>query len=356
MLTSVELENVLSWQKATIPLSPLCVLVGPNASGKTSVLEAIAQAAAALESVALGGSWPDVSQLLRRGSKTLRIALNASDPVEMLEVWLESSQVSIRFRGPRLSYESMRPSNLATDDARETVKRWTARLLRFLPAELAANSYSDVEVPRIGENGANLSSFLSYLKLDNADRFAALERDLKEIVPAVRGVRVLRAPVNRRETRVLTIDGVSTIYEEAKRYMGAGYALDMDGVGEVPPARAGEGTLLVLGLIAAVHAYGNTGLSLIDDVEMRLHPAAQAQLVRLLRRFVAGGRQVIGTTHSPFFLQHLEATEVTVVDRSDGVSTARRLSEHPDFERWKSTMGVGEFWSSVGEQWLRKTG
>jgi hypothetical protein len=28
------------------------------------------------------------------------------------------------------------------------------------------------------------------------------------------------------------------------------------------------------------------------------------------------------------------------------------LTDHPDFEHWKDSLDPGEFWASVGEEWV----
>jgi predicted ATPase len=362
MLTSVELTNIRSWVDATVPLSPFCVLVGPNGSGKTTVLEAIAVASTSLEAVVRGADLPDVRHLLRNGANSLRIALNASEPNEMLEVRLTPDAANgtdstyLRFQGPGLRYESSSPSNLHNEIARETAQRWRTRLLRLQASQLAANSYSEQLVPGMGVDGENLSSVLGYLKLEAAGVFSSIENDLRLVIPALRAIKVVRAPVVRNEMRTVTVDGSPSTFPDAKRYMGFGFSFDMEGVGEVASSSAGEGTLYALGLITDLHARMAKGPTVIDDVELRLHPAAQAKLVGQLRVWISRGHQVIATTHSPFFVQHLQAGEVVAVHCEGGVSSAKLLSDHPDYARWKDTMGVGEFWSSVGEAWLRRTG
>ena len=42
MLTKVKIENFKSIRKLDLELAPLTILVGPNASGKSNVLEAVA--------------------------------------------------------------------------------------------------------------------------------------------------------------------------------------------------------------------------------------------------------------------------------------------------------------------------
>ena len=41
MLSSVEIEKFKSYDKATLHLAPLTVLIGANASGKSNALEAL---------------------------------------------------------------------------------------------------------------------------------------------------------------------------------------------------------------------------------------------------------------------------------------------------------------------------
>jgi AAA15 family ATPase/GTPase len=41
MIESFTLENFKSFKKATLPLAPLTLLVGPNASGKSNAIEGL---------------------------------------------------------------------------------------------------------------------------------------------------------------------------------------------------------------------------------------------------------------------------------------------------------------------------
>jgi hypothetical protein len=43
---------------------------------------------------------------------------------------------------------------------------------------------------------------------------------------------------------------------------------------------------------------------------------------------------------------------LTILDDDGAVLTAR-LQDHPEFERWKDVMTPGEFWSTVGEEWIK---
>ncbi|MFZ5442081.1 MAG: AAA family ATPase [Myxococcota bacterium] len=359
MLTSVSLKNVRSWEDAEIPLSPLTVLVGPNACGKTTVLEAL-QFIARMTSTAhrWGGMSPGSHErLLRRGATRLEIATRGE--VE-LALGVEKETITLDGLAPaRFSFvhaESRdRLTGLGGNDS--LFERFSfLRLLRLEGSRLAAPSYSDEPVPRVQEDGTHLATVLAYLKQEAPMVFRKIEDGLRRIVPRLEAIRAPRTKVVRDEVRTVIIDGTATSLREPRTYIGNELLFDMEGAPGIAADQAGEGTLLALGLLSALGGIDSPSIALLDDIDMRLHPRAQGELVAIIRAILASGTttQFIGTTHSPFFLQHLQPHEVVVVDLTGNRSVARRLDEHPDYERWKDAMGVGEFWSWAGEAWTSR--
>jgi predicted ATPase len=119
-----------------------------------------------------------------------------------------------------------------------------------------------------------------------------------------------------------------------------------------------EGTIIALGLITFVLSPFRPKTILIDDLERGLHPKAQREVVRVLKQILESDPdlQIIATSHSPYILDELDPREVLLATSDeDGRTICGRLPEHPDFERWKEEMTPGEFWSVVGEQWLKPT-
>jgi predicted ATPase len=131
---------------------------------------------------------------------------------------------------------------------------------------------------------------------------------------------------------------------------------DFEGAPDIPGQLASEGTLLVLGLLTAFVGPVPASLILLDDLDHGLHPRAQKDFVALLRKLLEENPtlQVVATTHSPYLLDHLAPAEVRLTAlRPDGSVACARLDEHPEFEKWKEEMTPGEFWSLVGEKWVR---
>jgi predicted ATPase len=117
-----------------------------------------------------------------------------------------------------------------------------------------------------------------------------------------------------------------------------------------------EGTLIALGLLTAMHRPIRPKVFLVDDLEQGLHPKAQRDLLRILRGLMKEDdqTQIIATTHSPYILDDLNSNEVLLANIGpDGTTNCAYLSEHPDFARWEQEMTSGEFWTVVGENWIK---
>jgi predicted ATPase len=336
MLTQVRIQNYKLLKDVTLDLGRLAVLVGPNGAGKTSVLEAIA----ALDGVAKntpGARTPVVSgvEVIRREEPELAIAAKTSRPDGWLEVRVDRNgphASSATFDGLRrggfeIPWQSARKYGLGT-----------ALTLRMDPATLRRPSAPATKEPTISSTGEHLAPTLQYLHNLRDGRFEQIEAMLPKIVPAARRVRVVPAEVP-------TADGTQ---------FGVAVEVEWEGSGWVPAAHLSDGTLIVLGLLTAIHRE-RSRLVLIEDLDNRLHPAAQEQLLDRLRELLAADPelQVIATTHSPFILDKLDASEVFVVGPSGpGESRVVRLDQHP---RWKDQQGFthpGEFWTWAQEGWV----
>jgi predicted ATPase len=357
MLTKVVLKNFRAHSHLEQELEPLTVFVGPNASGKTSILDALHNL-----STALSGHREralNLAKYLARHRKressapvVLEAAARANDPPGLhgsLRLTLSEDGAALDAVG------SWGDENV--EDLNKIVARLpdlayqlrSALLLRFDARRLAAPSYSEEESPRVESDGSGLASTLAHLKLTNEEVFAQIETVLSTVVPSVQRIRLDRARV------------VNVVLNENRRpeehgVWGNRIVLDMKGAPSVEAGDVGEGTLQALGLLTVLHGPRRPRLVLLDDLELALHPLAQRNLVDILRKLVEeakGSVQFVATSHSPFVLDRLRPEEVRITTLDEtGTARCARLTDHPDFERWKDTMGAGEFWSTVGEDWI----
>jgi predicted ATPase len=182
-------------------------------------------------------------------------------------------------------------------------------------------------------DGAGLHSALASMTLNDPDSWQALQKDLTRIIPNIRRLRHTKAQMHQ-PTSVL---------------------FDTVGADSLPADQVSEGTLLVLGLLAALRAPGRPNLVLLDDLDRGLYPNAQKELITLLRGLLETNPdlQIVATTHSPHMLDCMGVNEVRMTFLSDdGATVCAALTSHPKYPKWKDEMTPGEMWSLFGEKWV----
>lgn len=315
MIESLSIRNFKALREVNVALKPLTVIVGPNASGKSSILQAIA--------------------LYLRPSK-----IPKGEARDLLRSWNSSEGPTITavVDGVHLPLDiSKLPGMPPFTISVERLERlpWDPVLLDLEPRKLAAPSIRKSVSLSLPSDGEGLSSLLGALMVEKQGRFDKIVERLRSVVPSVEDVRL----------RPVSLDA------------GVGYEIvfDMLGARDVPAEAASHGTLLTLGVLAALSVHEGPQVVLIDDLEKGLHPKAMSSFLRQLRGLQDSQLQIVATSHSPYLIDCVEAGEVllTSIDEKGDV-VVRPLTDHPEYERWKGMMAPGEFWSSVGEDWITK--
>jgi predicted ATPase len=109
-----------------------------------------------------------------------------------------------------------------------------------------------------------------------------------------------------------------------------------------------EGLLYYLAFAAMQHL-GPTPLLLVEEPENGLHPARIADVVRVLRE-IAKKSQVVIATHSPLLINELEPDEVSVVTRTAEAGTkVTPLKDTPNFTKRSSVFELGELWVAYAD-------
>lgn len=382
MIRKVSFRNFKAYRSLDVELEPFTVLVGPNASGKTTLLDGLAL----ISRVAANALSPSIKAFVRWNRSGFQ-SYGANTPPELSVdgVWsgteggvrivgskgvrLAPAKMPIAFKGDAEGFDvSGGWEGKAFQDLRHgkadsaSVEAFRGALastavLRLDPRNLAGASYSDAPIPEVQTDGSGLASVLAYLKLSQDEVFDKIEQALNQIVPAVRRIRIERATVEQTAVRVIALDEQKHEVPETRTLWGNKVVLDMKGAKGVAATDAGEGTLMALGLLTVLMGPRKPRLVLLDDIELALHPAAQAKLVDALRAIQKHDPelQIVATSHSPFILNYLDPREVRMTFLAEnGFARCEKLTAHPEFEKWRDLMSPGEFWSNVGENWLEK--
>jgi predicted ATPase len=388
MISAVRFQYFKALRDVSTSLGRLSVFVGPNASGKTSILEGIhyiAQSTRNDPSSIFSG--PRTPKLLYAGPPDgeLTFQCSAGGSGMLLTIWPivdfvdDDQRASLSeegwhfvrsgsggewsfnrlYRGPNTEIDLNWKQWERLDDQtrQEIVSCGSAVLLRLEASRLAAPSYVVRETPRVEYDGEGLASTLLYMKGNDEELFANLERSMQTLIPTVKKIRFRKSKVFRKEVDYLERDGQRTPVVSEREYMGDALVFDTSSGKEIPAHQMSEGTLLLLGMLTVLHGPQQPRVVLIDDLDRALHPRAQRQFVESLRQWLdqRNDLQVIATTHSPYLLDALEPDEVTLTTLNDeGFTACAPLRDHRDFPKWKDEMSPGEFWSAVGEDWVRE--
>lgn len=355
MITSIQLRRFKGHRDTTVPLRRLTVLVGPNGTGKTSVLQALNLMAGLMThpqpgNILRGDMSPqDLQHRAEQGPICLavegtdnalpwKIALQISAPephdrhtvvgVDWSYGQHSGSEGIGLVPGPRLYALQLEGNKLPSLVS-------PAVLYHFNTRRIAAAAYSSEENPTVDADGGNTAVVLAALKLEHEEVFEQIESELRRIVPGVQRIRARRVKLpqlaNQSEPRV-----------------GNKVFIDFQGAADIPAHGASEGTLISLALLTALCSPNRPRLLLLDDIDQSLHPQAQMELMGELKRLLEGFPeiQLVATTHSPYILDALDPSDVRVfAPRKDGSVACRSLSEHPQAEKMRGVLTAGQLWS-----------
>src|SRR4028118_604437 len=371
MLQKVKLHNFKSHKDTELSLdsSRLHALVGQNSSGKTSVLQALHYLSRLANSPWINiferSKHPQFITTIGQDNMSVTASGFWKNPErnnwEASYNWTQkvdhgwSPIASWKADKNQEDWKVMSKTSFITKE--EPIQQFlrNAVNLKLVASNLAKAAYSDAITPRVEFDGSGLAPTLDYLRDEAPDKFQYLQKMLKRIVPDVREVGVTRAKVMVNRQRLIEVGGKSISYEESQEIAGQEVVLDMNTGKRIPAHAISEGTMLTLGLLTVLMNTNQPNLVLLDDVEQGLHSTAQRELIAVFKEIIQenSNLQIIFSTHSPYIVDELIPSQVHVLSNNNsGVTRCKRLDEHPDVEWAKQTLTTGEFWDSVGEDWV----
>ncbi len=105
-----------------------------------------------------------------------------------------------------------------------------------------------------------------------------------------------------------------------------------------------DGTLRLLALLAMLKSPNPPPLICLDEPELGLHPD-WVKLVAELLESAATRTQLIVATHSPTLVSHVAPEHVAVVEKEDGATVVHQLTE-AELADWLDRFSLGELWEA----------
>ena len=391
MISKLAIKNFKCLLDVEVNLAPFTVLIGPNDSGKSSLLDALhllgktakepfAQVFAgdlALDNlvwmrdvnreiswtvsgealrhcfeyhlaVPAHGQWPLAEKLLFDAKPVLQFhsesgraigQFNPGPQVQGFQQFEVQQGLSVLCSAQGYSWQPPATSTPFLDVAkalRSTTKyKLDTEALRH-DAALEIN-------PELTSTGSNLVAVLDAI-MSAPDRTAInnIEQALRDWIPTLQGISLAKTQPDMKTLR-FSLAGASKPPKT------------------IPASLASDGSVLITAFLAL--AYGDTpDLIFIEEPENGLHYSLLGQVIDLLRKISRGEvgnrpRQVIVTTHSPLLLNFASPEEVLVCQRGDsGGTIITPMSEVPDLDRLLREFAPGELWYLLGEERMVKGG
>jgi energy-coupling factor transporter ATP-binding protein EcfA2 len=329
VIASVTIRNYRALKSAGLSLMPFNLVIGPNGSGKTSLVHAVLRlrALAKLPLRNAGASEEEREKM----ADAPELCWQFMPPYDGLEAVMKGL--------PGAKWDFLDVTQLPSGQGRNDWAGLRSVLTGIRAFVLDPYALAERSLPREGaelrDNGANLASVLAALQKNSPEEFGELRDELCRILPEYDDVQWAFAA-----------DGTVEL------------SLRLAESGElIPGERLSQGTLYLLAMMSLAFDPRPPPIVCIEEVDRGFHPRLLRDVRDVLYRLsypeAHGLRrapvQVIATTHSPYMLdlfsEHPE--EVVLSEKRGAYASLRRLSERKDLLELLAEGGGG-----LGDMWF----
>lgn len=340
-LTSLSLLNWKSFgdDRNKVDFAPLTLLVGPNASGKSNVLDALRT----LQGCALDYRLTDVLRGRWEGQREVWPGIRGKDveachwgttDAVIASDWA-AGQNRVVQQALQIDCErgavgrTVSTSGVQSDQDLVTKAQREMIFLDIHPAKM--RDYQPEPASALGTSGQNISPVLAGLA----------EEDRQDIIDWL---------------AELTAPAVVDMAFDRTQLKEVMFFLVEDGGRRVSARSVSDGTLRFLGLLTALLTSKAGSIILLEEPDVGLHPSRIHLLARLLEQVTAEARiQVIATTHSSTLLSHLNPESlgnVVAIGRdAAGDSMCGRLRELEHFSTLRDSRQLDHL---VSTGWIER--
>lgn len=342
MIDTLVVSNYGCVKDLVLKLSPLHALIGPNDSGKSTLLRALRtalQLGSGLFKQSGDEWWPFDHGLIASAQAKIGIGSKSLDRAFMVEmlpkgrrretiIRLSDDGAVCRAEMDDLLWAQGLFGGAGQSEAIIAAIRGGSRLLRLDPDVLRAPSTLIKEGDSLrlnNDRGGGLAGIYDYIISRGDDTMKGILERVRSLFPAVNFVGTENVSDKEKVLRVTLRSGE-----------------------KVPSRFVSDGLLYFLAFAAAAHLEPVAAL-LVEEPENGLHPARIAEVVRILRE-ISKTTQVCIATHSPLVVNELQGDEVSVITRTESEGTrAVLLKDTPNFEDRSKVYAPGELWVSYAD-------
>jgi predicted ATPase len=212
---------------------------------------------------------------------------------------------------------------------REPLASW--RFYHFIPSLIKVQENKAVAVSFLKEHGDNLSSWLMTLQTRHPQSFAKIESVARDVFPEIKSL--FTSPTQQ-----------GTVYVAAtEKHLNRPVSI----------WQMADGQLAFIALLSLVYAPAELGASLycVEEPENYLHPRLIETLIELVKQVQdelgpERSAQIVFTTHSPHLIDKVSLDELIVVERREGATYFTRPSgkQHLRDLLMQEEVGLGELY------------
>jgi predicted ATPase len=326
VIAAVHFRNFKALREATVQLGPFNLFIGPNGSGKTSLIQALLRLRSLAGLPAMKGS-----ETPGQHPAGPQIEFHFAAPFQDVKVILGCNSDELVCNLLVVDHPPGPAGEAAWAGLRTHLQGIRAFLFDHYAMALPAKRSDGAE---LASNAGNLAAVLALLRERQRAEWAVFEADFCRILPEYSGLEFRDAGEGRVEL--------------GARLAGEPQLIAADSLS--------QGTLYLLAILALAHAPVPPTVVCLEEADRGVHPRMLREvrdaLYRLSHPKEAGmGRpasQVITTTHSPYLLDLFKdhPEEIVLAHKHGQEATFSRLSERTDLLDLMKEAHLGDLWYS----------
>lgn len=322
-IKQLNIQNYKSIEKVELHnLNPFSVLVGPNASGKSNIFEAIeflnicSKSSNVIDGVRLFGKTEDIlNKNLGRNnelniffgiSKTINPSINFKNNIKPLG----TTKISIDLESLIFLSKSNDPKfkdlifNFTEVEISELKHFYNFTRLFINNPKIKRNNY--IDDLKLNADASNLESVLKRV-LKNEDKRSAILEELSLLIPGFENIEIRSDEISGTDSLL--------IFEKGSDKPFTKHLIS-------------DGTYNIIALLTAVYQSDEPQFLCIEEPENGLNPFVAREFVRIFRSACEDyGHFIWINTHSQSILSELDQKEVIIVEKINGGTTARQIND-----------------------------